>query len=306
MDDAIYRLTAFIRLSRLPFLAPGLTPFTAGVLLGWADDGSPDLGLLLLGYMGLVLIMLSTYYSNEYFDYEGDVVNRNYNRFSGGSRALSDGLLPKQVGIRAMAYSLAVLMVLSLIYGSLYYTSRPLLAPMAAAGLLLGISYSAPPLRLAYRGMGELAIWFAYGLLTVSSGYYIVTGSMDPGAILLSLPAAFTVFSVILINEFPDHHADASVGKKNLVVRLGRERASLLYMGSNTAAALSSALAGYFMGGPMGLTISAPSLGLPSLWLAITVLHGAYRDPVKLEGICAATVLLNALATFPPLVGLLW
>ncbi len=302
-----YRLAAFARLSRLPFLVPGLAPFTAGVLLGWADEGSLNpSGLLFLGYIGLMLIMLSTYYSNEYFDYEGDVMNRDHNRFSGGSRALSDDFLPRRIGIRALAYSLTLFIVLSFVYASLYYVTRPLLAPMAAVGLLFGVFYSAPPLRWAYRGVGEPMILFAYGWLAVSSGYYIVTGSIGLMATLLSFPAAFTVFSVIVINEFPDYHADAAIGKKNLVVRLGKERASLLYAGSNAAAAFSSALAGYLLGGFTGLTISALSLGLPSLWLATSVLRGVHRDPVELERICAATALLNAVAAFPPLIGLLW
>ncbi len=141
------RVKAFLRLSRIPFLTPGLAPFTAGILLGVGLGGEIGLGLVVLGYAGLTLIMLATYYSNEYFDYEGDVLNSNYNKFSGGSRALSDGMLSRRVGLYALAASLIAFAALFLVYASKYYHSRLALAWMSLVGLAAGVFYSAPPFR---------------------------------------------------------------------------------------------------------------------------------------------------------------
>ena len=48
-------------------------------------------------------------------------------------------------------------------------------------------------------------------------------------ATLASLPGAFSVFLVILINEIPDISPDKLSGKNNLVVRLGRENTGILH-----------------------------------------------------------------------------
>lgn len=294
------RLKGFIYLSRIPFLIPGLAPFTAGLILGWKLGGSIDLELVLLGYSGLILIMLSTYYSNEYFDYEGDVLNKNFNKFSGGSRALSDGLLPRRYGLYALITSLLVFSILFTIYIIKYYHERPLLAYMSVAGLISGVFYSAPPFKWAYRGVGELLIAACYGFLAVTSGYYISRGTIDLNAILLSIPSALTVFSVIVINEVPDYEADIMVSKKNLVVRLGREFARRIYVASNVGTIIAAGIAAWKIG---SLIAGIFALGLTMLLILKPTL-GALYDKVfydfrgRLEQVCLATIIVNALSPF--------
>jgi len=64
---ALSKIKAFLRLSRIPFLTPGLAPFTAGILLGTWLGGRAEPGLVVLGYSGLTLIMLATHYSKQVF-----------------------------------------------------------------------------------------------------------------------------------------------------------------------------------------------------------------------------------------------
>lgn len=296
----LYKVKAFPKLSRVPFLTPGLSPITAGILLGARLGGKVDPGLIILGYLGLTLIMLATYYSNEYFDFEGDVLNKNYNKFSGDSRALSDGMLPRSIGLHALASSLAVFAVLFLVYALMYYHLRPALAWMSLVGLAAGVFYSAPPFKWAYRGIGELLIAFCYGWLAVVSGYYIVRGSIDVEATLLSLPAAFTVFSVILINEVPDYDADIVVSKKNLVVRLGRERARILYMASNLGAVITASLAAWRLGGMWAGLVAPTLIGILALKPSLAAFNDSIYYDFKggLEKVCASTIVLNAVAPF--------
>jgi 1,4-dihydroxy-2-naphthoate octaprenyltransferase len=296
----LYKVKAFLKLSRVPFLMPGLAPFTAGVLLGAWLGGNVNPGLIILGYLGITLIMLATYYSNEYFDYEGDVLNRNYNKFSGGSRALSDGMLPRSTGLHALVSSLGMFAILFLVYALKYYHLRPALAWMSLAGLVAGVFYSAPPFKWAYRGIGELLIGFCYGWLAVVSGYYIVRGTIDVEATLLSLPAAFTVFSVILINEVPDYDADIVVSKKNLVVRLGREKARTLYTVSNLGAVITASLAAWWLGGFWAGLTALVMTGMLALKLSLAAFNDRIYYDFKggLEKVCALTIMLNAAAPF--------
>lgn len=86
--------------------------------------------------------------------------------------------------------------------------SGPELILIGLAGLAVGWSYSAPPLKLQSRGLGEFAIEpFAAGL-----GF------------------ALLVANVLYINQFPDVRADAGAGKYTLVVRLGVVRARWGYV----------------------------------------------------------------------------
>ncbi len=287
---------------------PGLAPFTGGLLLALYMGYKPDWKLITIGYIGITLIMLATYYSNEYFDYEGDLINKNFNKFSGGSRALSENLLPRKVGLYALISSLIAFGTLTVIYiirG--YFEMRPLLLYMAVIGIFAGIFYSAPPFRWAYRGVGELLIWFSYGWLSVASSYYIVTGKIDLAITLFSLPAAFTVFSVILINEVPDYEADLAVSKRNIIVRLGRKRARIIYIISNLLATITAFLFVLYIKGLLEAIITLALLGAPFLYISVKVLDDSvfFDFRKRLERICSLTVLLNALTPFIVLAPLL-
>jgi 1,4-dihydroxy-2-naphthoate octaprenyltransferase len=101
---------------------------------------------------------------------------------------------------------------------------------------------------------------------------------------------------VILLNEYPDYAADRATGKRNLAVRLGRERASGLY----ALASLGSWIA---MGISLGRGVPARALWfyLPvlalSLVLVVQVLRGRWRDRDALERLCAANLVVNLSTT---------
>ena len=47
----------------------------------------------------------------------------------------------------------------------------------------------------------------------------------------MSIPIGLTIFNVIFLNEFPDYEADRTVGnKRNIVVRLGKEKGIIVYI----------------------------------------------------------------------------
>jgi len=87
--------------------------------------------------------------------------------------------------------------------------------------LLGGFFYTAPPIKLGYRCVGELVIALLFGLLPVFASYYLQTGKIDIIPLLPAAVVAVLIFLIILINEFPDLAADTAVNKKTLIVRLG-------------------------------------------------------------------------------------
>src|SRR5215211_3456971 len=98
---------------------------------------------------------------------------------------------------------------------------------LIAAALVLSWMYSAPPLRLHSRGLGELTTALLVAGMTPLVGFYLQTGRV--GLPLLGvLPLCCLQFAMLLTIEFPDAAGDASVGKRTLVVRLGGARAARL------------------------------------------------------------------------------
>jgi len=142
--------------------------------------------------------------------------------------------------------------------------------------------------------LGEILIGFCYGWLPIAAGFFLLAGFFSGQVFLLSIPVGLSIFNVILINEFPDEEADRSVGKKNLVVRFGKERMGDLYVGLSILAGFSFAKMIWGVGQtPCWLLILSGVPLLLILWDLILVWKGSYRDRKKLELLCRNTLAVN-------------
>ncbi len=145
--------------------------------------------------------------------------------FTGGSRLIQNGVVSE----RQTAELATALLVFLLPAGLLLAVKAGggvLLLGMA--GLALGWAYSAPPLKLMSRGLGEPTVAMVWFLVVVGADY-VQRRHFFPIPAWVALGFALLVAALLLINGFPDADADAQVGKRTLVVRLGPRRASALY-----------------------------------------------------------------------------
>ncbi len=287
------KLRAWLALSRPPFHSVGVLPFILGGVLAWWQGGAFRWDICAWGTLGVVLVMLATYYAGEYWDYAEDSLSARWapSRFAGGSRVLQRGLLPRHAALWASLASLLLAGGVGLIL-QLGYRTGVWTIPLGALGMLGGFFYSTRPVRWVSRGWGELWIAFCYGWLPVAVGCYLQAGRIAPLTHWLAVPIGLTIFNVILLNEFPDYPADLAAGKTNLAVRLGRERASRLYgltsLGSGIALLLSLG-----HGVPTrALWFYLPILTL-SLILVVLVMRDRWRDRATLERLCAANLAVN-------------
>ena len=296
----------FLVLSRLPFLSPGIAALVTGMAIGVSDGFAAEPGLSWMSVAGIGLIMLATYYFNEYFDYEGDIINRKFTKFSGGSRAIPDMNVPRVVARIAGWSAMAALVVIAAIYLLFYFSDYPCLLPLALYGAFCGVFYSHPPFQWSYQGIGEIMIGGCYGVLALVSGYYIVSGVLEPNMVLVAIPASLTIFCVIVANEFPDIEADRAVNKRTLVVRFGLRKASAMY-------AIAMALAYPFMVASVlvGISPFIAVAGLPVLLLSILAIlqtrNEGYAKHESQSKIAVYTLLANLLSStlFIPVV-FLW
>lgn len=154
------------------------------------------------------------------------VSERDRSPFSGGKRVLVDGLLSRRgtVAIAIAGYATAAMAGAWIVL-----VREPLALPLGVLGLALAFFYHAPPLRLAYRGLGELSVAAVYGPLIAAATYLVQRGTIHPHVIAVATPLGIMIGAFLWINEFPDYHADRAAGKRTLVVRLGRDRAAATF-----------------------------------------------------------------------------
>src|SRR4029450_4890161 len=116
--------------------------------------------------------------------------------------------------------------------------------------------YEAPPIRWSYRGLGEAVIALSYGPWMVLGSLYLHTRTLDAGAFVASLLPGLLIMALAVVNAIPDFHQDRLVGKRNLVVRLGRRRAVTLYL-ALAAAGLAVVPIGVALGAFPAATLAA-------------------------------------------------
>jgi len=286
-------IKAWWQLSRVPFLSVGILPLILGFVLAWRWGYKGPFGLYLLSSGAVILIMWMTYCLAERNDLEGDRINQDFNRYSGGSRILVNGALPIWVPL-SLGYGCLVAACLSGMTIYLRYQTGPWTLFLGGIGIFSGYFYSEKPFQWSHRGMGELLIGFCYGWLPIATGFYLFAGFFSPQTFLLSIPVSLSIFNVILINEFPDEEADRAIGKRNLVVRFGKERMGEFYLSLSVLVGLSFIkVLTKFDRTPSWVFVLA---GIPLaliLWNLIQMWRGSYRDRRRLEILCRNTLLVN-------------
>jgi 1,4-dihydroxy-2-naphthoate octaprenyltransferase len=209
-------VAAFVRLSRLKFLVGGFAGFALGAAAA-ASAGAPiGPGLYAAGQTMVTAFHLMTHYANDYFDRRGDERGQP-TAFSGGSGVLVNGALAPATALRAALVCAAIGAAADIVLG--YAGSLT----AAAVGAAIGIgawTYSAPPVRLAARGWGELDAVLVVGILVPLAGSAAVSGRIGGSVLAATAAPACAMFALMIAVEWPDRAADSAAGKRNLVVRL--------------------------------------------------------------------------------------
>ncbi len=272
-----WRIRIWVRSLRLQFLPQGVLPVILGSVVAWTERGTLDAGFFVLALVGSACVQVGLTMLNDALDfvYGADCsTSMDKNPFSGGSGVLTDGhLQPKEMLIAVAMFYLAAAVI------GAYLTLRvgPGVFVLALLGLFLSVFYSVKPVRLAYRGLGELALLLGYGPTITLGAAYVQTGRFSLAAGLAGLVPGLLMWSMILVNEIPDYLEDLRANKQNLTVRLGPARARWLYLGSLLAAyvfAVAGAAAGAF---PVWSMLVLGSM--PFAWRSFRVVQRHYRDP---------------------------
>lgn len=293
LSSNVEKIKTWFVLSRPPFHAVGVLPFILGTVLAYKLNAVFSPEIFLLGVSGVILIMLSTYHSGEYFDYPGDVISNRLheNQFAGGTRILPNAKISPRVPFWTSIVAIILAGLAGIILQFVLKTG-PYTLLLGFLGAFPGFFYSTRPVRLVQRGVGEIFIGFCYGWLPVASAYYIQTGTIHPAIHWMAIPIGLTIFNVILLNEFPDYEADKATGKKNLLYRIGKKNGNFIYVAFSLLAS-AAMLASPFFGIAFKIVYFYLPVLIISLFIIFMMLRGRYEDGKMLEKICALNIAVN-------------
>jgi 1,4-dihydroxy-2-naphthoate polyprenyltransferase len=215
-------LRLWIIAARPRTLPAAVAPVLVGTALAGTEDVFRPLAFV-CALIGSVFIQIGTNLSNDYSDARrgADTDDR-----LGPVRVTASGLMPPRqvlvgtyvafgIAVGAGAYLIAIAGWQLLVVG--------------AASILAGVLYTGGPRPYGYEGLGELFVFLFFGVVAVVGSYYVQTEDLSWIAFALSVPVGLLVSAILVVNNVRDIETDRRAGKRTLAVRLGRERARVLF-----------------------------------------------------------------------------
>jgi 1,4-dihydroxy-2-naphthoate polyprenyltransferase len=283
-----------LRATRLPFLSATIVPVVLGIMIA-AAHGAFELVTAALTIIGASFAQLGLNVANDVFDsmQGADDANVTPTRFSGGSRVIQYGL----VSFRRMAATAAGFYLAAAAVGIVLLALRGSAALLAigVAGLIVSVAYTAPPLKLVYRGLGEIAVAVGFGPLMLLGAYVVQTGgdlSWEP--VVASIPIALLVALILYVNEIPDRRGDAYARKRTLPVRFGPDAVILGY-DVTVVAAFAALVAGVGLG-ILPIPALLALLTIPLAYRVHTGLRPNYDNPYGLMAVMAVNIQVHLFA----------
>lgn len=199
------------------------------VLVGGSLAGRHDSFALLpfslcLGFA--LLVQIATNYANDYLDFRkgADRPDR-----IGPTRAVAAGLISAEHMRRATFITLGLAFVVGM--GLVPFGGWWLIV-VGAASLICAVGYTADPIALGYRGLGDLFVILFFGLIAVQMTAYVQTGFFPGDGWLIGLGLGLVINNLLVVNNHRDRDSDARAGKLTLTVRLGARFSEIQYAGS--------------------------------------------------------------------------
>jgi 1,4-dihydroxy-2-naphthoate octaprenyltransferase len=194
--------------------------YLMGFLLALQTGVEYSFSKFIFGYSIFVTAHLSVSFSNDYFDRKSDR-NSVKTAFSGGSKVLVENPELERLALIFAITLLSSSIVINALF-TLFYTYPFWFFVFGLVGGFIGWFYTAPPLKLAYRGLGEISTMLAVGFFMPGMGYFVASGRIDTLFQSFILPLSCYGLLFILTVELPDVESDTAAQKKNLIVKWGR------------------------------------------------------------------------------------
>jgi len=220
------KVKAWIKASRLPAQAFIFPSLLLGQAIHFHLSGNFNIFMAIIIHLYGLLMHFYIVYANDYADFETDQLNQTFTPFTGGSRVLLDGDL-KRDELKKGAQLMAILVILLSIVMS-WLAGSFLIVLFAALGLFLLYAYSFKPIRMSYRGYGEILQMLGVGVVLPLMGYITQGGQMQLFVWPIILILCLGQIAMAISTSLPDYPSDQISYKKTTVVKLGISKSASL------------------------------------------------------------------------------
>ncbi len=220
------KIKPWILAARPRTLFAALAPIIVGLSLSFQIFNKQiDWLVAIMTIIAAVLIQIGSNYANDAYDYLKGADNKKIRK--GPARMAEEGILSPESILNMMYF----IFIISLFIG--FYLVQVGGWPIIVIGLssiLFAIVYTGGPFPLGYNGLGDIAVFVFFGLVSTLGTMYLqfqsTVHSIDIydymlEIILASCAMGFLNTSILVVNNLRDHESDSLSNKKTLVVIFG-------------------------------------------------------------------------------------
>jgi 1,4-dihydroxy-2-naphthoate polyprenyltransferase len=206
------------KLTRPHTLTAAFVPVFIGTALARLET-SIDIPLFLAMLLACLIIQAATNMINEYYDYKRGLDHAE--SVGIGGAIVRDGIKPTTViRLAFILFGIAMLLGVYICMNSNWW-----IAAIGSLCMLVAYLYTGGPVPIAYTPFGELFAGVFMGLIIILISFYIQTGTVTAGSILISVPIVILVGAILMANNIRDLDGDKENGRKTLAILLGRKNA---------------------------------------------------------------------------------
>lgn len=294
------------KMIRAHFLTSIISPLILGTLLAVHLNGRLEvLSFIVVLITGIGLHVATNVYNDIYDTIQGtDKVNVHRNESSGGSGVLLDN--PELMGTMYLLARTGLLIALAGTTALTFLIDRllwPYLWGLYLLSAFFSKYYTAPPFKLAYRGWGEVSVWFAFGPMAILMAAISQNVGLNPVVLLLMPVTGLSTSSILLAGQLIDLDADRAGGKHGVASRLGTSFTSLLYILVQSGIIANVILLVIFLPGSSWLFLMALIPYILIFPKAATIIFKHHNNPDLVKQGAKMTVLIHVAFSFLMILG---
>ena len=206
----------WLKNSRTTAMPQSLLPAILAVCMASKMEGF-SLWLGVLAVIGVVVGHLGINLFDDYFDYKVKKSDYRIQMEHKGMRARISKcvyLTSGEATLQQLLIACCVFAAVALIIGVVIFMFRgSFILILSLITGLLGLSYSGPPLRLSYRGLGEILIGIMFGPMLITGVFYSACGVFSQSVLFVSIPVGLLVTNIVYVHAIMDYEPDKAVGK---------------------------------------------------------------------------------------------
>ncbi len=211
-------------------LPQSITPAILAITMAWGSEGF-SLVLALCALLGVAFLHLGLNLFDDYFDFKHMESSHRDRLQHAGVRSRIAKCHYITSGEATMSELLRAALIfcgVALMFGLPIFVLRGAdILWVALVGAAVGISYSGMPLKLSYRGLGDLVIGLMFGPILMTGVYMAASGGFDVSILWVSIPVGLWVTNIVYSHAIMDYEPDKQVGKRTLAVLIGSKRGML-------------------------------------------------------------------------------